>query len=544
MAYGDIQQGVTGKEGVAYYSAAARIMNDAAGKQSQVLAAQSAFAMQSIGALTTSISDGLNKYLQYKLSIEQAGFERDLRLKAFELEKEDMQMKRVQADSMLEDRKLARKKGEMDLAQREQDALNVPWTRAATASAMGVVSMAHAANARMVQGNPREGDAALIEGASEELGGYASQAVSRGASPELFEKLRAELVPLVANAVVIPLEDGTTMTSRMALGLSLRPGSPGGERLFSDASRNARIMNDPVLGPRAEIYSTIMADPSLTSTADTSLAVAESRLVSTLGLRDPAAIEVAKEMLSSMRGLDRGSQSTRTWNHFEKNGTATQKERMAQASRDMPGSPLEARLSAAGITPRRTSSKGVLGAATTWQQGPNDISFRPTSLETSVSRRTDRRVHPDTVAAALLEGISYDQSTTVYGAPVARFFNVPEAGAVDLQAGNFTASVVKTLSEQADRGSWSEFRGTLAYFKEVRDKVIARSGGSEAPSFHLSDYWKTLQAINGASGVSKTSYLMFNDVINGIEPDVLGLQATGAPVAPAASAPILGASVP
>lgn len=204
----NVIQGATGKKGAAYYSAAANIIAQSAATQSQLLASQSALAMQSMGSFTQSLSDGLTKALDYSLAMKQADFSRAMQVQEFQLKQEDMELKRTQAESLMLDAKQNRISKEMDNAQKLRDAENEPWKRMAMAqlsAAASKIKSSLALDASGVGGDePRATALALYA----KLPGLKEQAIMRGVDPAVIDKLETDLTPAIDRLNSFELENG------------------------------------------------------------------------------------------------------------------------------------------------------------------------------------------------------------------------------------------------------------------------------------------------------------------------------------------------
>lgn len=295
----------TGRKGAAYYSNVSRIIMDSAARQSQLIAAQSSLAMQSVGSVVDSMSQAFQKSLDYSLAIKQADFARELQLRQVQIQEEDMELKRAQAHDMLLTRSLERKRLEMDNVQRERDLENEPFKRMSRAQLASVASEIESVATRLTT-SPKEGDTQLLQELLESISNVKRQALMRGMDPSEASELTKNIAPLVRGLTTVRTGDGDEVGASTLINASpissqwmavVRDPSVGDHPVFA---------SDSVL--RAKLLATreILRDPRY-SNPDTPVDSILPSLLKAAGIRqdDAGTVEVARQVLSDHRGQSR-----------------------------------------------------------------------------------------------------------------------------------------------------------------------------------------------------------------------------------------------
>lgn len=229
-----IMPGAKGRAGAAYYNDAARIVADSAARESQILASQSALALQSIGALGQSLSQGFSSYLQYKAEIKAQGFEREMKLREADRMDTQMEFLRLKAEddhvSMLQQNQAK----SLELSQKWQDLQSAPLLKKADGEAMALMTEAMGAAGRIQAKTERPGDRVTLAGVQDMLGAIAKKAISLGADPTKYQQMSAQLIPLVKGANTLTLSDGTEVSLNTARTAVLNPSQPLGRKVLVD----------------------------------------------------------------------------------------------------------------------------------------------------------------------------------------------------------------------------------------------------------------------------------------------------------------------
>lgn len=203
----NIIQGATGKNAADYYGAAAQIMAKSADREAQIMASQSAIAMNAVTGLTQSLTNGFMKAMEYSLAIKQADYAREMQLRNFQLQEEQMDMKRLQAQELVLNGQIERKAKLAQLAQMEMDRDNAGWKKMAMAQAAGSVSeiMTAATEYETGIGGQEALDRALA--LYKNLPELKRQALMRGVAPTEFAEMETQLAPLIRSLSFVKVGD-------------------------------------------------------------------------------------------------------------------------------------------------------------------------------------------------------------------------------------------------------------------------------------------------------------------------------------------------
>lgn len=230
-----VVRGATGKYAPSYYSDAAAIVADSASRQSQLLASQSALAMQTMASVGQSLSEGFAKVLDYKTTLRALDFDRELKLREAERLDQAMDMQRLQ----LEDEHLSRQKDlmlkTMEIAQKKRDIDNVPLLAKARAETAAIGFMVRQAAAKIAAGTATDDDRNTVEGAFGMLGLAGQEVIRLGGSPAEIDQLQSQIVPLVREATSVTLSNGASLQVRTARSMALNPNSADGAQVIIDS---------------------------------------------------------------------------------------------------------------------------------------------------------------------------------------------------------------------------------------------------------------------------------------------------------------------
>lgn len=204
-----VVRGATGRAGAAYYAGVADIMADSARTQSAIIAAQSQAASQALGGVFDSLTRGYTAYLDYKTQLAERSFARDMKIMEFDLQKEALEMKRVEMEEMKVDRQLERRAREMELDKKRRDERNTVFKQEALATAVGLVSEIETLAQQIKAGNAAPGAREAMNRYYQELGNIKRQAVSVGVDPTAVNQLTMQVTGLMESLNRLTLPDGT-----------------------------------------------------------------------------------------------------------------------------------------------------------------------------------------------------------------------------------------------------------------------------------------------------------------------------------------------
>lgn len=372
----------TGRKGAAYYSNVSRIILDSASQQSQILASQSALAMQAVGGVVDSMSRGFQKAMEYNLAIKQADFSRELQLREFQLREEDMEMKRVEMRDALLTRSLERKRLEMDTAQKERDFANEPWKRMARAQLSATASEIETVATRM-SSSPKDGDAQLLQDLLESISNVKRQALMRGVDPSEASELTKNVLPLVRGLTTIKLSDGDEVSAA-----TLRSASPTSHEWMTvvrdpSVGDHPLFASDSFLKAKRSASREILRDARY-SDPDRKTADLLPALLTATGVKEgDASAEVVKRVLTDFRGQSKDWKAEERYQYFR----ALNPELAAQIVRENPGITRgEVANRMAGVAPERP----VLPRPALWEDRDADsFSLQTASMDNSSSGLMD-----------------------------------------------------------------------------------------------------------------------------------------------------------
>lgn len=241
MSRPNIIQGATGRNGAAYYAGAAQIVADSAARESQILASQSALALSAMENLGTSLSNGLSKYLDYKLAVKQQAFDRDMKLKEFQLREGELDLKRLEVEDIHLQRQQEAQERDLDLAQKQQNFLMAPKVRKARAEAAALLSAARGAAANIESENYTDEDLQTIVGVHKQLGEISRNMAAAGVPQPEIEQLQTQLIPLTQKASSVKFANGDSVSRAALRRSSLMPNTAAGQRAFIERPFNSGL---------------------------------------------------------------------------------------------------------------------------------------------------------------------------------------------------------------------------------------------------------------------------------------------------------------
>lgn len=254
----------TGKNAGLYYAAAAKIMAESADREAQIMASQSAIAMNAVTGLTQSLTNGFMKAMEYSLAVKQADYDREMQLRNFQLQEEQMEMQRLQAQDLLLTQGIQREQLRMDIAQKKQDVDNAPWKRMATAQLGGTAAKIKSA---ILAARTETGDsAAKAEEASRlyaTLPQIIEQYLMRGGDPSEASRLETEFATEIDKLNSLPTLAGAPVSRRVVQSAFVNPLSAAAERYVVETANNQEFQRDSVVRTQSDFIQGILNDPSI-----------------------------------------------------------------------------------------------------------------------------------------------------------------------------------------------------------------------------------------------------------------------------------------
>lgn len=291
----------TGRAGAAYYAGAARIMAESADRESQILASQSAVAMQTIGALSQSLSAGFDRWLQYDLAVKQQSFDREVQMRKFQAVEDEMNLRRVEMEDAHLQREQDRQIKSMDLARRQREYAMEPQIRAARAGLVGLVSEIQAAATAIENGSADKKHFDTMVAADGLMGEKLKAMAAAGAPQAELEAFRAQIAPLVKKAATVTYSDGTPIARGIYRKNLARPNGATGQLAFLEYLNG---ISDPEGDETGALVLSALADKRYTNAESSNAAVAA--FAAAHDLKDPndPQYKQAVSIVNSVRMMD------------------------------------------------------------------------------------------------------------------------------------------------------------------------------------------------------------------------------------------------